>query len=209
MNNATNTNVFGFVDDKLLGLIRLCPRKKFNRGNRILDVGDEIVLIPFVMKGNIKVVRNDESGREILLYTINPGESCAMSIASGLNNKPSGAIAITETDTEAYLVPLSLVHETFVSHPEMREFVLELFHRRFNEMINIVDEIAFKSVDFRLLRLLNKRQIKSGKFIQVTHQELANDLGTAREVVSRLLKQLEKQGLIKNYRGKIEILGHL
>jgi CRP/FNR family transcriptional regulator len=201
--------LFGFQDQELIKQLQGCRHTLIKAGQRILDEGDEINLIPFVLNGNIKVVRTDESGREILLYTIKSGESCALSISSGLNMKPSKAIAITEEPTEAILIPVSIIREIFVKHAEMREFVMELYHKRFNEMIGVVDEIAFKHIDFRLLRLLKTRHSISGRFITATHQQLANELGTAREVVSRLLKQLEKQGLIKNHRGKIEILDQL
>lgn len=199
-------NIFGFNDQLLISRLYDCRHMTLQGGQRILDEGDEINLIPFVLNGNIKVVRHDESGKEILLYTINGGESCALSISSGLNGKPSKAIAISENNTEVMLIPVAILRELFINHQEMRTFVMDLYHKRFDEMITVVDAIAFKSVDYRLILLLKNKQKEGGSIISTTHQQLANELGTAREVVSRLLKQLEKQGFIKNYRGKIELL---
>ncbi|MBS4055768.1 MAG: Crp/Fnr family transcriptional regulator [Bacteroidetes bacterium] len=200
---------FGFSDPGLIEKLESCRRMTIPAGQKILDEGDVIVLIPFVTDGQIRVVRNDETGREILLYTIFEGESCALSISSGFNGQRSNAVAITENNTEVLLIPAASLRSWFAEHAEFRQFIMNLFHKRFNEMINVVDAIAFKSMDYRLLRLLKIRQTESGNTINTTHQQLANELGTVREVVSRLLKQLEKQGVIKNHRGKVEILSDL
>ncbi len=173
----------------------------------ILEIDDYIKIVPLVVDGRIKVMRNDESGKEILLYYINPGESCALSIAAGLNNKKSVAFAITDSKTKLLAIPIDKLESMIKTFPYLNKFVLELFHQRFNELIDFIDAISFKNIDARLIEYLQKKSDNTNNmFVNITHREIAEDLGTAREVVSRLLKQLEKQGKIKNYRGKIEII---
>ncbi len=174
----------------------------------ILNIGDYVKVVPLVIEGRIKVMRNDESGKEVLLYYINPGESCALSIAAGLNNKKSAAYAITNNDTKLLAIPVEKLDSMIKTYPYLNKFVLELFHQRFNELIDFIDAISFKNVDTRLIKYLEKSLTpENDNFIYATHKQIAEELGTAREVVSRLLKQLEKEGKVKNYRGKIEIFG--
>jgi len=174
---------------------------------QILSIDDYIKVVPLVIEGRIKVMRNDESGKEILLYYIEPGESCALSIAAGLNNKKSVAYAVTDSNTQLLAIPVDKLESMIKTFPYLNKFVLELFHQRFNELIEFIDAISFKNIDERLIEYLDKKSdAGKNKFIHLTHREIAEELGTAREVVSRLLKQLEKQGKIKNHRGKIEII---
>ncbi len=176
----------------------------------ILQEGEYIKVVPLVFEGRIKVMRQDESGKEVLLYYINPGESCALSIAAGLNNDKSVAYAITDKPTNMLAIPLETLRDMLLHFPRLNDFVLQLFHQRFNELILFIDAISFKNVDFRLIANLKTKQQKSkSDIIPITHQQLANELGTAREVVSRLLKQLERDKKIKNLRGKIEIISAL
>jgi len=176
----------------------------------ILQEGEYIKVVPLVFEGRIKVMRQDESGKEVLLYYINPGESCALSIAAGLNNDKSIAYAITDKPTNILAIPLEALRDMLLHFPRLNDFVLQLFHQRFNELILFIDAISFKNVDFRLIANLKTKQQKSkSNTIAITHQQLANELGTAREVVSRLLKQLERDKKIKNLRGKIEIISAL
>ncbi len=173
----------------------------------ILNMGDYVKVVPLVIKGKIKVMRTDESGKEILLYYINPGESCALSIAAGLNQKKSVAFAVTDSNTQLLAIPIDKLESMIRSFPYLNKYVLELFHQRFNELIDFIDAISFKNIDARLLEYLQKKNDSTNdNFVKLTHKQIAEDLGTAREVVSRLLKQLEKQGKVKNHRGKIEII---
>lgn len=173
---------------------------------QILNIGDYVKVVPLVFSGRIKVMRNDESGREILLYYINPGESCALSIAAGLNRQKSAAYAVTDSNTLLLAIPVEKLESMIKTFPRLNQFVLQLFHQRFNELIEFIDAVSFKNIDARLVEYLKKKSATSrDNFVNLTHKQIAEELGTAREVVSRLLKQLEKQGKIKNHRGKIEI----
>jgi len=174
---------------------------------KILDIDEYVKVIPLVIEGRVKVMRNDESGKELLLYYINPGESCALSITAGLNNRKSAAYAITSDKTKLLAIPVEKLDNLIKNYPYLNKFILELFYNRYNELIEFIDAISFKNVDTRLLGYLKKSSIPENEnFIHVTHKQIAEELGTAREVVSRLLKQLEKDGKVKNHRGKIEII---
>ena len=176
----------------------------------ILEEGQYIRNIPLVYKGRIRVMRQDESGREILLYYILPGESCALSLAAGLNHQKSVAYAETDMKTELLSIPVDVLEELIGQFPKLNEFVLKLFHYRFNELILFIDSVVFKTIDYRLIQHLKRKHQKSGSnVIEITHQTLAKELGTAREVVSRLLKHLEKENKVINHRGKIEIIDTL
>jgi CRP/FNR family transcriptional regulator len=177
---------------------------------KILEEEKYVKVVPLVYEGRIRVMRKVESGKEILLYYIDPGESCALSIAAGLNETKSVAYAETETETKMFAIPIDLIRNLHTRYPQFEDFLLRLFHNRFNELILFIDSIAFKTMDFRLIRHLKREQEKTGKnVIHTTHQHLADELGTAREVISRLLKQLENDGKIVNHRSKIEILDQL
>lgn len=177
---------------------------------KILEEDKYIKVVPLVFEGRIKVMRKVESGKEILLYYINPGESCALSIVAGMNRTKSVAYAETETETKMFAIPVEVLRDLHYRYPQCDDFLLQLFHTRFNELILFIDSIAFKTMDFRLVSHLKKKQKESGAdAIYITHQQLADELGTAREVISRLLKQLERDGKIINGRSKIEISGQL
>lgn len=171
----------------------------------IINQGDYIKVIPLVIRGKIKVFRQDESGKEVMLYTIKPGESCALTLASGLKHQPSAVFAETEVETELLAIPLEVLEQLLISFPKLNEFIVQTFHIRFEELIRVVDSVTFRNIDFRLIRLLQEMK-DSNNVVKATHQELADHLATAREVVSRLLKQLEKEKKIINHRGYIEIV---
>ncbi len=174
---------------------------------KILEEDKYIKVVPLVFEGRIRVMRQDESGKEILLYYINPGESCALSIVAGLNRTKSVAYAETEMETKIFAIPIDTLKDLHYRYSQFNDFLLLLFHNRFNELILFIDSIAFKTVDFRLIQHLKQKQKKAGEnTIHITHQHLADELGTAREVISRLLKQMERDGKIINHRSKIEIL---
>jgi len=179
-----------------------------NDNETILKDNEYVKNIPLVIDGRIKVMRNDESGKEVLLYYINPGESCALSIAAGLNHQKSIAYAVADKHTRFMAISVEKLDELIKKFPYLNSFVLELFHKRFNELVMYIDDISFRSIDTRLLDYIDKNTIEeaNGKFVLKTHKQIAEELGTAREVVSRLLKQLENKGLVKNFRGKIEII---
>ncbi|WP_294317215.1 Crp/Fnr family transcriptional regulator [uncultured Chryseobacterium sp.] len=181
--------------------------KTYHEGDIILDENSSIRSIPIVMKGMMKVIRTKEDGREILLYYITAGESCIMSFLGGMHNEKSIVKAEVEEDTEILFLPVDKVSLFIKEHPEWLDYIFRLYHKRFEELLDIINAIAFKKVDERLLTLLYKKsEIQDSKTLIITHEQLANELGTARVVVSRLLKQLEDSGKLQLGRNKIILL---
>lgn len=181
--------------------------KTFAEGDVILNENAYIKVIPIVTHGSIKVMRTEEDGHEILLYYIQPGESCIMSFLGGMHHETSKIKAVAEEDTEILLIPIDKVSELIKEFPEWLDYIFRLYHKRFEELLQIVNSIAFKKIDERLLDLLKKKKELTGSTtISITHEQLANELGTARVVVSRLLKQMEKSGLVSLGRNNIILL---
>ncbi|UOV00126.1 Crp/Fnr family transcriptional regulator [Chryseobacterium daecheongense] len=181
--------------------------KLFPAGTVILDIGSYVNYIPLVMSGSVKVVRTEEDGREILLYYLTPGESCISSILSGLTQDTSKVRAVVEEDAEILMLSLAKAKEWLTKYPEWSTFVFELYHKRFEDLVTMVNSIAFQKVDARILYLLNqKSQLYKSKELNVTHQQLADELGITREAVSRVLKQIENEGKIQLSRNKITLL---
>lgn len=181
--------------------------KNYHEGDVILDENASIRSIPIVMKGMLKVIRTEDDGREILLYYIKAGESCIMSFLGGMHNEKSIVRAEIEEDAEILFLPVDKVSLFIKEHPEWLDYIFRLYHKRFEELLDIINAIAFKKVDERLLSLLHKKSAITGSdMITITHEQLANELGTARVVVSRLLKQLEEDGRVKLGRNKITLV---
>ncbi|MDY0090750.1 MAG: Crp/Fnr family transcriptional regulator [Flavobacteriaceae bacterium] len=181
--------------------------KEYEAGDILMSENSYIRSIPIVTKGSIKVIRTEEDGREILLYYIKAGESCIMSFLGGLHNETSKVKAEVEDDAEILFLPMDKVSLFIKEYPEWLDYIFRLYHKRFEELLDIVNAIAFKKVDERLLNLLHKKsELNNSKIIQTTHEQLANELGTARVVVSRLLKQLEENGEVQLGRNKITLM---
>ena len=181
--------------------------RKFKADSVILQEDSYIKSIPLVVSGSLKVVRTDANGHEILLYYITAGESCIMSFLGGIHDETSKIKAIVEEDAEILLIPVDKASEWVKKFPEWSDFIFKLYHKRFEELLSVVNAIAFQKLDVRLLHLLKqKSELVNSKEIKVTHQQLAEELGTAREVVSRVAKQMENDGLIQLSRNKVTLM---
>jgi CRP/FNR family transcriptional regulator len=156
---------------------------------------------PFVLCGGIRVVKRSANGRELPLYRVLPGDSCIMTSSCLLGQVDYKACGITESDTELVFLPKP-AFDQLLAHVPFRIFVFQLFAERISELMQLVEEVAFQKLDQRLANLLLGR----GKLIQTTHQQLADELGSVREMVSRLLKGFAEQGLVRLGREQIEIL---
>jgi CRP/FNR family transcriptional regulator len=182
--------------------------KTFAPDTVIIDEHDYIKFIPIVLRGSIKVFKLDEEGREMLLYYIKPGESCVMSFLGATCNGTSKIKAVVEEEAEVLVLPVYKATELVRENPQWTQFIFELYNRRFEELLSVVNAIAFQKVDVRLWELLKtKVKLLRTDELNMTHQQVADELGTAREVVSRLLKQLERDKKILLGRNKIRILG--
>lgn len=181
--------------------------KNFKSGDIILNENAHIRAIPIVTKGSIRVMRTDEEDKEILLYYIRSGESCIMSFLGGLHHETSKVKALVEEDAEILFLPIEKVSFLIREYPEWLDYIFRLYHKRFEELLEVVNAVAFKKMDERLLNFIQRKCEHTGSpFLIVTHEQLANELGTARVVVSRLLKQMETLGLVQLGRNKITLL---
>ncbi|AZI31745.1 Crp/Fnr family transcriptional regulator [Kaistella carnis] len=181
--------------------------KHFEAGETIVNMDSYIKHIPVVISGSIKVIRTEEDGREILLYYLTPGESCIVSILSGMKNETSKIKAIVEEGADIMLIPADKAKEWVKKYPDWTEFIFDLYQKRFEELLDVVNSVAFQKIDTRLLHLIKqKTQLYNSKEISVTHQQLADELGITREATSRVLKQMEKDHLLILSRNKIELL---
>ena len=182
-------------------------RKEFVTGDIILNENANIRSIPIVTRGSIRVMRTDEEDKEILLYYIKAGESCIMSFLGGMHHETSKVKAVAEEDTEILFLPMEKVTLFIKEYPEWLDYIFRLYHKRFEELLEVVNAVAFKKMDERLLNFIQKKcEHTRSNTLNVTHEQLANELGTARVVVSRLLKQMEDEGLVKLGRNKITLV---
>jgi CRP/FNR family transcriptional regulator len=176
-------------------------------GETLMDYGGFIKLVPLVVSGVIKVVREDENSNEIFLYFIQGGESCTMSFSCCIRNKRSEIRADVEDDTVIIGIPIQHIDDWMSKYQSWKNFIMSSYDARINELIYAIDSIAFTKMDERLLRYLeDKSYALNTKIIQTTHQNIAYDLNASREAVSRLLKKLEQDGTVKLGRNKIELL---
>jgi len=181
--------------------------KTFSEGDIILNDNSYIKAIPIVTTGSIRVMRTDEDGREILLYYIKAGESCIMSFLGGLHQDTSKIKAIAEEETEILFIPVDKVSLLIKEFPEWLDYIFRLYHKRFEELLEVVNAVAFKKMDERLINFIKKKcEMTQKQTLFITHEQIANELGTARVVVSRLLKQMEENGYVKLGRNKITLM---
>ena len=172
----------------------------------IFDEGSTTNNLAIIISGKVRVYKLAESGREITIYRINKGESCILTISSILSNLTYPARAVVEEDVEALIVPADIFKELVNKDESWRNFTFGLMNTRFASVITVVEEVAFRRMDERILEFLLDKFNSNGSELNITHQEIAYELGTYREVVSRILKDFEKSGLIKLARNKINIL---
>lgn len=204
MNTQESSDDFQLSPEIKAKLLQYGIVKKFKEGDTILNENSFIRSIPIVQKGSVKVMRSDDDEKEILLYYIKPGESCIMSFLGGMHNETSKVKAIAEEDSEILFVPIEKILPLIKEHSGWLDYIFRLYHKRFEELLEVVNAIAFKRMDERILQFLQeKSKLIGNREINITHQQLADELGTARVVVSRLLKQMESNGLVELHRNKI------
>jgi len=174
-------------------------------GDELMSEGKYIRSFPIVLEGLIRVCRNDDEGREMLLYYLSPGQVCAMSLTCCMGRMQSNVAAYADEDTEIIRIPVECLDKWMIEYSTWKEFVMYAYRSRFDELLTTIDSIAFKRMDERLIKFFADRNKATGETVyNGTHQEIANSLTTSREVISRLLKQLEKSGDIIISRNKID-----
>ncbi|SEB66780.1 CRP/FNR family transcriptional regulator, anaerobic regulatory protein [Tenacibaculum sp. MAR_2009_124] len=196
-----------FEEDLLNEIYSIGIYKEFELNTTIIDTNSYIVSIPLLLEGAIKILREDENGDELVLYYLEKGDTCAITLSCCVGQTKSKIRAVTETDVKLLMIPKEKMSDWLSKYKTWQEFILQSYHNRLQEFIEAVDTIAFLNMDQRLFKYLrDKALVNHNQSINVTHQEIANDMHTSRVVVSRLLKSLEKQGKIKLQRNLIQVL---
>ncbi|KAB1069126.1 Crp/Fnr family transcriptional regulator [Tamlana haliotis] len=181
--------------------------KTFQKDEIIIDINQTLKYMPLLLSGNIKILREDQDGNELLIYFLEAGETCTMSLTCCIGTTKSKIRAVAESDSALIMIPVAYMYKWFQTNESWRHFILESYQNRFDEMLEAIDNLAFMKMDERLYKYLkNKTVLHESKNIIIKHQEIAEDLHTSRVVVSRLLKQLENENKIKLSRNKIQIL---
>ena len=176
---------------------------KMPKGMELFAQGDQCKDILFLVDGSVRVYRLHESGQEITLYFLENGEQCNVNLNSAFTNTPAIGTAVCESEVEGYLLPADVVKTIYAAEAAYQQFVFTLFARRLEGMAGLIEDVRFKKLDHRLLDWLHEQESFE---INITHEKLASHLGTSREVISRLLKEFEHNGIVQLHRGRIDVL---
>ena len=207
--NELLQEAYGFIfEDELIEEIsEVGVFKTFKKNDIIIEIGDYLKSMPLLISGAIKVLREDKDGDELLLYFLERGDTCAMTLTCCIGSTQSEIRAIAESDTELLMIPVQKMEEWTAKYTSWRQFVFESYQNRLSEMLDTLDTIAFLKMDERLMKYLrDKAKINHSQTLKITHQQIAYDLHTSRVVVSRILKKLEIDQKIKLHRNSLEIL---
>jgi CRP/FNR family transcriptional regulator len=178
-----------------------------NAGNTMLNIGQAIRAVPLVLSGTFKVSRINDEGQEMLLYYVREGESCAMTLNCCMAGQASVIKGTAEDDSVLLCVPLRVMDQWMTKYPTWKKFVMNTMFNRFIELVKAFDDVAFKKLDERLIQYLKTKATATGSMlINITHQQIADDLGTNRVVVSRLLKVLENSSKLLLYRNQVRLM---
>jgi len=201
-------NIFPNFSNELIATIEEnASPQDFETGTILMRTGQYIKNTVLITKGKIKIYREGEDGGEFFMYYLQPGQACAISMICATKSEKSQIMAKVVEDVSVVMVPLNLMDKWMMEHRTWYEFVIETYRSRFEEMLEVVDSIAFRSMDERLEFYLKRHKEACGcTEVKLSHQEIATELNTSREVISRLLKKMEQRGLVKLNRNQIELL---
>jgi CRP/FNR family transcriptional regulator len=179
-------------------------------GETIIDIGQTVRVMPIILSGTLKISRIDGEGNELFLYYVNASESCAMTFTCCMQQYPSEIKAAAEGEVELLAVPISVMDEWMSKYSTWKSFVMKTIRSRFNELLRTIDQIAFQKLDERLIYYLKEKSKSTGSaLLNLSHEQIANDLASSREVISRLLKKLENDKKLLLYRNQIKLLGEM
>ena len=203
-------NTFEFLSQienkKLDKLIENIHISSFDPGTIILREGNACEYMVFILGGVIRVYKLSPEGREITLYHITKGETCILLNSCIVENNNYPAIAEVEEDVQLAIIPSLFFNELIFPEPSYQKYIFGILSKRLTEVLTIVDEVAFKHMDTRIATFLYDKALKSGNRLEITHEKISMELGSAREVVSRILKDFEKQNILSLSRGIINII---
>ena len=186
-------------------IIQQARVRNFHQDHVITQPGDEILFIPIVLSGCLRILRQNDDGQEVFLYHLYPGQTCAMSLTCCQSGKKSMIKAIAELESRLLMIPVKLTEDWF-RFPEWKAYISNNYQTRFAELLQVIDLIAFSNMDKQLLHYIKERaKALNVKVLDITHQEIAEELHTHREAISRLLRTMEQKGLVKLGRNSIQI----
>lgn len=200
--------LFPQFEPELIDLIeKNAVERSFKAGEVIMRTGQYIKSTVLVLNGQIKIYRENSDGGEFLMYYLGPGKACAVSMICALQSQTSEIMAQAEEDTEVLMIPIHLMDDMMKNYKTWYQFVIRTYRSRFDELLSVVDNIAFRNMDERLEFYLKRYADSSGKkAIELSHQQIADDLNSSREVISRLLKKMEQRNFVKLHRNMIELV---
>jgi CRP/FNR family transcriptional regulator len=207
MENLRNSLLLIFERALVDEILSLGNIREFKEGETIMDYAMNVKFMPLIISGTIKVMKNDEDNREILLYYLSNNESCAMAYACCMEAKKSEIRAIAEDNVSLIPIPHEKLDEWLSKYPSWKSYIFNSFTKRFNELLKSIESIAFHKLDERLITyLIDKTKITGKTSIPLSHSQIAEEMGTSRVVISRLLKQLENDKKLLLYRNEIKLL---
>ncbi|MDN3691229.1 Crp/Fnr family transcriptional regulator [Chryseobacterium tructae] len=206
MSNQFIIQKFGFLGKDFMDELRKhSVLTEIKSKTEIIREGQKNKYVPFLIKGSIKVFTLND-GRELIYYYIKESDSCLMTFSSIFTDYISRVYAVAEEDSEALLVPVSIMHNWLLKFPEINKLFYREYDKRFSEVMNMVNDAVFHRLDKRVLNYIKQQISATGNNpIKITHREIANNLGTSREVVSRVLKKIESDGDILQTKEGIKI----
>jgi CRP/FNR family transcriptional regulator len=187
-------------------ILAIATQKEVEAGTTLLRAGSSISNTMLVLDGRLKVYREDSEGNEFLIYFLESGSACAMSIMCAAMDEKSQITVVAETDVTLLAIPFEATRKWLSSYPSWDEFILRTYRAKMEELLVVLDNVAFRSMDERLIFYLKRMTEGHGDLLQISHQEIARDLNSAREVISRLLKKLELRGAVQLNRNEIRVV---
>lgn len=195
-----------FENDLIEEISKVGALQSFQSGAELMDIGEEVKYFPLVAQGSLKVMTEDSEGHELLLYYLEMGDTCAMTLQCCLGSTRSKIRVVAEEPTDVVLLPIGLMEEWIAQYPAWRRFIFSSYHERLNEMLEAIDKLAFQNLEERLFDYLkDKAMINGSAELKTTHKQIAHELNTSRVVISRLMKKLEQQGKISSDRNCIQV----
>lgn len=202
------TQIFPLFDTVLANYIHEHGESKiFEAGEVLMRPGQYFKYAMLIVNGKVKLYREGEEGEEFFMYYLERGNACALSMLCMARSESSTVMALAQEQTEVVMIPIQYMDILMREYPSWYQFVIETYRSRFEELLTVVDQIAFKNMDERLEWYLDRQAKSLGKDLPLTHQQIANDINSSREVVSRLLKKLEKTGRVSMERNIIHWKG--
>lgn len=196
-----------FEEELINEIVKVGHYDKVKAGELLIDIGSEMTHIPLILDGVVKILRQEKEGEEIVLYFLERGDTCAISFVNCINRKKSIFKGIVEKDIEAIFLPVQYIDDWLAKYKTWRHFIIDSYHFRLIEMVESIDSLAFMKMSDRLLKYLtDKVKINNDVDLEITHQEIANDLNSSRVVITRIIKQLHDDGKIFSTRNKIKVL---